>query len=107
MINTVWQVFPSFLIAFVIKRLLYIGFRVFRKKRKRKLEVHNGLERLLPIFDFGSRQRILYCDNGFWCRDTFSLGPARHARSVRSAGDSAHDSHPAHATVRVQQQRAR
>ena len=88
MINIVWQVFPSFLIAFVIKRLLYIRFRVFRKKRKRKLEVHNGLERLLPIFDFGSQQRILCCDSGFLCRDTFSLGPTRRARSVESTFDT-------------------
>ena len=62
MINTVWQVFIGFLIAFVVKRLLYIGCRVFRKKRKIKLEVQNGLERLFPIFGFGSQQRIL-CRN--------------------------------------------
>ena len=36
MINTVWQGFPGFLIAFVIKRLLYIEIRVFRKKKKKK-----------------------------------------------------------------------
>ena len=35
MINTVCQGFPGFLIAFVIKRLLYIEIRVFRKKKKR------------------------------------------------------------------------
>ena len=58
-----------------------------------KLEVHNGLERLLPIFDFRSQQRILCCDNGFWCRDMSSLGPERRARLARSARDRAHDSH--------------
>ena len=36
MINTVWQGFLGFLIAFVIKRLLYIKIRVFRKKKKKK-----------------------------------------------------------------------
>ena len=34
MINTIWQGFPGFLIAFLIKRLLYIEIRVFRKKKK-------------------------------------------------------------------------
>ena len=38
MINIVGQVFSRFHVAFVIKRLLYIEFRVFRKKNKR-LEV--------------------------------------------------------------------
>ena len=37
MINTFWQGFPWFHVAFVIKRLLYIEFSVFRKKK-------NGLE---------------------------------------------------------------
>ena len=35
MTNTVWQGFPGFHIAFVIKRLLYIEFRVFRKGNKK------------------------------------------------------------------------
>ena len=34
MINKVWQGFPGFLIAFVIKSFLYIEIRVFRKKKK-------------------------------------------------------------------------
>ena len=34
MINTVWQGFSKFHVAFVIKRLLYIEFMVFRKKKK-------------------------------------------------------------------------
>ena len=34
MINTVWQGFPRFHVAFVIKKLLYIEFSVFRKKKK-------------------------------------------------------------------------
>ena len=42
MINTVWQGFLGFLfIAFVIKRLLYIKIRVFRKKKET-----GGAERL-------------------------------------------------------------
>ena len=52
MINTVWQDFPGFLIAFVINRLLYIEIRVFRKKKKKKLEVQKGQSGLLPIFGF-------------------------------------------------------
>ena len=39
MINTVWQGFPKSHVAFVIKRLLFIEFRVFRKKKKKELEV--------------------------------------------------------------------
>ena len=34
MIKTGWQGFPRFHVAFVIKRLLYIEFSVFRKKKK-------------------------------------------------------------------------
>ena len=34
MINTVCQGFLGFHVALVIKRLLYIEFRVFRKKKK-------------------------------------------------------------------------
>ena len=33
MINTVWQGFPGFHVAFVIKRLLCIEFRVLKKKK--------------------------------------------------------------------------
>ena len=44
--------FSKFHVAFVIKRLLYIEFRVFIKKRKRKLEVQNGPERATAIFWF-------------------------------------------------------
>ena len=33
MIDTVWQGFSRFHVAFVIKKLLYIEFRVFRKKK--------------------------------------------------------------------------
>ena len=44
MINTIWQGFSGFLIAFVIKRLLYIEIRVFRKKKKKKET--GGVERL-------------------------------------------------------------
>ena len=50
MIYIVWQVFPGFLITFVLKRLLYVEFRVFWKEKKkgaRSAEDHNGL---LPIF---------------------------------------------------------
>ena len=35
MINTVWQGFPGFFIAFVMKRLLYVEIRVFRKKKRK------------------------------------------------------------------------
>ena len=35
MINIIWQGFSRFRVAFVIKRFLYIKFRVFRKKKKR------------------------------------------------------------------------
>ena len=34
MINIVWQGFPRFHVTFVIKRLSYIEFIVFRKKKK-------------------------------------------------------------------------
>ena len=33
MIKTGWQGFPRFHVAFVIKRLMYIEFSVFRKKK--------------------------------------------------------------------------
>ena len=36
--NTFWQVF-QFLVVFVIKRQLYIKFRVFWKEKKEELEV--------------------------------------------------------------------
>ena len=40
MINTVWQGFSRFHVAFIIKRLLCIEFKVFGKKeRKNRLEV--------------------------------------------------------------------
>ena len=39
MINTGWQGFSRFHVAFVIKRLLYIEFRVFRKEKKKELEM--------------------------------------------------------------------
>ena len=42
MINIVWPSFPGFLIAFVMKRLLYVEIRVFRKKKKRE---YGGVER--------------------------------------------------------------
>ena len=32
MFNTVWQGFSRFHVAFIIKRLFYIEFRVFKKK---------------------------------------------------------------------------
>ena len=37
MINTVWQGFLGFHVAFVIKRLFCIEYRVFRKKEKKKV----------------------------------------------------------------------
>ena len=63
MINTVWQGFPGFHVAFVIKRLLYFEFRVFRKKRKKKV---GGAEMTqIGYFQFLG----LGCDRGFLCRN--------------------------------------
>ena len=42
MINTVWQSFLGFLIAFVIKRLLHIKIRVFIKKKKEEKKRETG-----------------------------------------------------------------
>ena len=42
MINAVLASFPRFHVAFVIKRLLYIEIRVFRKKKKKGI---GGVER--------------------------------------------------------------
>ena len=63
MTNTVWEGFSRFHVAFVTKRLLYVEFKVFRKKRKRKLGVQDGQKGLLPVFGFGSR-------HGSLCHDT-------------------------------------
>ena len=52
MINTVWQGFLRFHVAFVIKRLLCIEFRVFGKKEKKSWRCREGPEGLLPIFGF-------------------------------------------------------
>ena len=71
MVNTIWQGFPRFHVAFVIKRSLYIEFRVFRKKEKKKgLEVQkrprfSGCRRLLGHDrGFPSRDKVV-----FFCRD--------------------------------------
>ena len=69
MINTVWQGFPGFHVAFVIKRLLYIEFRVFRKKRKKGWRCRNDPDWLLPVFGFGLRQRFSLSQHGPLCRD--------------------------------------
>ena len=58
MINTVWQGFLGFLIAFVIKRLLHIKIRVFRKKKKKK----KGNWRC-------RKARVGYCPFSGFCRD--------------------------------------
>ena len=49
--------FCRFYVAFVIKRLLYIEFRVFIKK-KNCWRCRNDPDGLLPVFGFGSRQRF-------------------------------------------------
>ena len=65
MINT--QGFPGFYVAFVIKRLLYIEFNMFRKKKKRELEVQKDRSGLLPIFGSLSQRRILVpCRDSGW-----------------------------------------
>ena len=45
MINTIWQGFSRFPVAFVIKRLLYIEFKVFRKKKKRVVDAGKALKK--------------------------------------------------------------
>ena len=65
MTNTVWEGFSRFHVSFVTKRLLYVEFRVFRKKSKRKLEMQDGKKGLLLVFGFGSRQRMPCCDRVF------------------------------------------
>ena len=62
MINTVWQGFFSrFHVAFVIKRLLYIEFRVFKKKRKGVRDAGKAQKGYCPLAGVG-------CDRGFLCR---------------------------------------
>ena len=72
MINTVWQGFSRFHVAFVIKRLLYIEFKVFRKKRKR-------------AGDVGKAQRgyCLLVGLGNLCRDKGSGYVLRHGALFR------------------------
>ena len=64
MINTVWQGFPGFHVAFVIKRLLCIEFRVFGKKEKKMLEVQERVRRATAHFWFWvmTRDGPLCCD---------------------------------------------
>ena len=50
MIDTVWQGFSRFHVAFVIKRLLYIEFRVFRKKKKGLEMQERPKKRLLHVW---------------------------------------------------------
>ena len=51
MINTGWQGFFSrFHVVFVIKRLLYIKFRVFRKKKKGLEMQERPKKRLLHVW---------------------------------------------------------
>ena len=67
MIYTVWQVFIGFLITFVLKRLLYVEFRVFWKEKKKGAGGVEDQDGLLPIFGSLLRQRMLVpCrDSGF------------------------------------------
>ena len=51
MISIVWKGFLRFHVAFVIKRLLYIEFSVFRNKKKKGLEMQERpKERLLHVW---------------------------------------------------------
>ena len=49
MIDIVWQGFSRFHVAFVIKRFLYIEFRVFRKKKKGLEMQERPKKRLLHV----------------------------------------------------------
>ena len=62
MINIVWQGFPRFLVAFVIKRLLYIEFKVFRNKKKGAGGAENAQKGYYILGGLGR-------DSGFLCRD--------------------------------------
>ena len=68
MINIVWQGFPGFHVAFVIKILLYIEFKVFRTKRKKNAR---GAEMTQTSYCQFSG---LGCDRGFLCCDRGFLG---------------------------------
>ena len=59
MIYTVWKVFPGFLITFVLKRLLYVEFRVFWKEQKKGAKGAEDQDGLLPIFRSPYRHRML------------------------------------------------
>ena len=65
MINIVWQGFPRFLVAFVIKRLLYIEFRVFRKKKKRPRGAEKAHKGYCILGGLGHDRGSLCCDKAF------------------------------------------
>ena len=62
MINTIWKGFPRFHVTFVIKRSLYIEFRVFRNKEKKRA---GGVEKAMIL----KLQAMLGHDRGFPNRD--------------------------------------
>ena len=73
MINTIWKSY--FQVPCCLcnkKKLLYIEFRVFRKRRKKKSwRCRNDPGWLLPFFGFGSGQRFSLSRQSFLalCRD--------------------------------------
>ena len=72
MINTIWQGFSGFHVAFVIKRLLCIEFRVFRKKEKKRLEVQKWPTEATASF------RVWVATEVFFVATEFSSIVSRH-----------------------------
>ena len=71
MINTVWRGFQGFYVAFVIKRLLCIEFKVFGKKEKKVGGEEMAQRGYCQFSGLGHNRGFFCCDRVFLalCRD--------------------------------------